>query len=457
MTVVAVLYLLNILVPIWLARRSCIRPGGIEINHVLMFTFGYLFYWILPMGIGIFRVAADEPVLRLWFLLFDAISVPNLILYFLVTLGCYLSFWGGSEWVRRRLPEPQRRNPRYRRLFFYKNTLNIPLVIGSVLAATYAFLLRGELFTGYTNPLLTPTESPGRSAFTGVSVSLLSVAIIYAAKLDERVEGEGRFRALLRNHFFVVYFLVAVLVLSLGGRLYFVSSLIMLLVYRTTYFRRIPVRWMVLIGLIGVAFAGVAGVVRQGQSLAAGQGLINLATEPIFVGVSHLHFLQANSFEVIKFPIFLLGYFINLVPTAFLPDKAAYLPDPSVYGYEIFTPLGGVSSFFSFMVNFGVLGTFAALFGVGAGLAYLRGRDRTLLYRVIYVMLTGWLGLTFFRDPFSISVVKSMFEFSIAEPILLVLALQVLSTIIAASRAPAGDSPEGAPGGANIALQGRPE
>ena len=436
MILVATLYFLNILIPVWLARRSCVRSGGLEVNQVLMFTFGFLFYWIIPMGIGIFRLGAEEPTFRLWFLLFDGISVSTLILYFLVTLGCYLCFWGGSEWVRRRLPEPQRRNPRYRRLFFYKNTLNIPLAVGAALAAAYAFLLRGELFTGYTSSLITPVPSPERSAFTGVSVSLLSVVITYAAKLDERIEGDGRFRALLRNHFFLVYFVVAVLVLSLGGRLYFISSLIMLLVYRTTYFRRIPVRRMLFFSLAGVAFVGVAGLVRQGQSLAADRGLINLIAEPVFVNLPLLHFLQFDGFEVIKFPIFLIGGFINLIPTALFPGKAAYIIDPTAYGYEIFSPLGGLCSFFSFMVNFGVLGTFLALFLMGAGLSYLRGRDRTLLYRVIYVMLTGWLGFTFFRDPFSISIVKSMFEFSIAQPVLLVLGLQILSTIVAASRAP---------------------
>ncbi len=447
MTLIAALFFLNILVPVWLARRSCVRAGGLEVNHVLMFTVGFLFYWVFPIGVGIFRVEADEPTFRLWYLLFDNIPPPNLTLYFLVTLASYLCFWGGSEWVRRRLPEPQRPNPRYRRLFFYKNTLNVPLAIGAVLAAAYAFLLRGELFMGYTSPLVTPVPTPERSAFTGISVSILSVAITYAAKLDERSAGLGRFRSLLRNHFFVIYFIVAILVLSLGGRLYFISTLVMLLVYRTVYFRRIPVRRMLLFSLAVAAFAGGAGLLRQGQSLKAGQGLINLLTEPLFVNLPMLHFLEVNGFEVIKFPVFLIGSFINLIPTAFFPGKAAYLIDPAQYGYEIFSPAGGLSSFFSFMVNFGVLGTLAALFLTGCGLSYLRGRDRTLLYRVMYVMLTGWLGFTFFRDPFSISIVKSMFEFSIAQPTLLVLGLQVLSTIIAAARAPQ-EAPLAEPGSA---------
>jgi len=38
-----------------------------------------------------------------------------------------------------------------------------------------------------------------------------------------------------------------------------------------------------------------------------------------------------------------------------------------------------------------------------------------------YIMCTGWLAFTFFRDPFSISIVKAMFEDSIILPTLIVI------------------------------------
>ena len=420
------LFIANILIPLWLAWKSCVRPQGLEFSHVLMFTLGYIAYWVLPIGLGLSHVASDEPALALWYSLYDSIAPLTLTLYLCITLAGYLSFWWGSEWVRRKLPEPQRRGAHYRPLFFYRSTLQVPLLIGAVLAALYAFLLRGQLFTGYSI-FQSPTPTPERSSFTAVSVFLLSVALLYTVKRDEENGWTGRFRRLIANRSFAVYAVAAILVLSLGGRLYFLSSLVMLLVYRTVYFRRLPIKRVVLFTLTVGVLVGLAGQVRQGRSVSLTSGLINVVSEPIYCSLPVMRFLQVGHYELIKFPLFLIGNFVNLIPSAVFPAKLSLMVSPQDYGYDVFEPLGGECSFFPFMINFGVLGTLAVLFLVGAGMSALRGRDRNLLYRVLYVMLTGWMGFSFFRDPFFVSVVKNMVEFSIAVPILMVIMLQLAS------------------------------
>jgi hypothetical protein len=79
----------------------------------------------------------------------------------------------------------------------------------------------------------------------------------------------------------------------------------------------------------------------------------------------------------------------------------------------------------------------------GALLGYLRARDGNLLHRVFWIMLTGWIGFTFFRDPFFISIVKSMFEFSFAVPLLIVIAIQMLSLALRATLRPPLPATEG--------------
>ena len=48
-----VLLAANILVPAIVTYKSCVSHG-LEVNHVAIFTFGYLFYWILPIARGRF-------------------------------------------------------------------------------------------------------------------------------------------------------------------------------------------------------------------------------------------------------------------------------------------------------------------------------------------------------------------------------------------------------------------
>ncbi len=117
------------------------------------------------------------------------------------------------------------------------------------------------------------------------------------------------------------------------------------------------------------------------------------------------------------------------------------LLNPKDYGFPLFSPLGATNSFYSFMINFGVFGTIVFLFLMGWLLSLLRGRDRNLLSRVIYVMLSGWIGFTFFRDDFSISLVKSMLQFSILVPGLLVVSLQLVSGFLRDLRRPAIERP----------------
>lgn len=438
---IVTLYLANIAIPLWLAYKSSVNARGLEFSHVLMFTLGFLFYWVLPLGIGIFHIAADEPMLSLWYGLYNGVSDLTLQLYLGITLACYLSFWGGSEWVRRRLPEPQRQGKCYRPLFFFPQLLNAPLLITGLAAAFYAYLLRSELFTGY-NVFQNPTPTQERSTFTALGVFLLSLAFLYTAKRDEKTKFSLTFHRLIANRFFAVYLLTAILVLSLGGRLDFISSLVMVLVYRTVYFRRLGLKSFALFSLLGVSFVGILGQVRQGQSVGLNRGLLNLVGEPIFCNLPVMHFLQVGRFELIKFPLFLIGDFVNLIPSAVFPAKLSLLINPEDYGYVVYAPLGGECSFFPFMINFGVLGTVAVLFLTGAGLSALRGRDRNLLFRVIYVMLTGWIGFTFFRDPFFVSLVKNMFEFSMALPILLIVAVQLVSVSLRAfsRRAPSEEA-----------------
>jgi len=416
----------NLLVPLWAACWFCVSREGIAVDHVLLFSIGYFFYWVLPIGIGAAHLLADAPVMALWYSIYSKISEQTIALYLVISLCCYLAFWLGSWQGTRQcrgLP------PRYRNIYFSIRLLDVPLAVGIVLAGIYAFVLRGQLFHGYTSFAETGWDT-SRGSFTAVSVFLLSLAFLYSAKRQEKMTETPTPRNLLFNRYFIAYFIVAFLVLSLGGRLYFVSSLVMLLIYWTVYFRRISSRAALNVFLTLAIVAGLVGALRLNGPISTTALMLGLFQEPLFTGFSLTSYLSANTFEILRFPIFLLSDLLNLIPSALFPNKAELLLDPANYGFPLFNPLGATNSFYSFMINFGFLGTFAFLFLMGWLMSLLRGRDRNLLSRVIYVMLSGWIGFTFFRDAFSISLVKSMFQFSVLVPVLIVITLQLVSVFL---------------------------
>ena len=439
-TLLVLLVAANVAAPLWLSLRSCVSRRGLEINHVLIFSVGFVTYWILPIGVGLTGLARGLPQLQIWTYVFDDVPEAGLACYLLVTLGCFLAFWAGDAWMRRRMA---RRVRVYHRTFFYPLLLEVPLAFGLLGEIVYGFALRGQFFTGYAALIQEGTNTDAtRGSFIAFSVFLLSLALVYTMRRAE-MGREGRpFAALLRNRYVALYALFAVLVLSLGGRLYFVSSVVMLLVYRTVYFRRLSGRAALLLTLVGATASGVIGVTRLGGSAEAAGLVQSLLGEPLLTSLSLLRFVQDGYFEWLKFPVFLLSSFLNLVPSAVLPNKVDLILDPSQAGYVIFSPVGALNSYVSFMVNFGILGTALCFFGLAASLRFLALSDSRLLSRVIYVMVCGWLGSTFFRDPFLVSIVKNIFQFSILTPLAIVLAAQVASVALRAYLSPPGAARE---------------
>ena len=409
--IILLLLLCDILTPLVFVLGQCTSGGKIEFNHVLLFSVGYVVYWILPPAIGESHLFPALEGMALWYGLFDRIPQPIVILYLLMCFGVYAAFCAGVLVCKRMRPGSR---TDVRRFFFDRRFLNVFLLLGGAAAAVYVVVLRNDFFRGYTAGDLGTNLGP-RGSFLSISVFLFSLALLYSLKQQERFPGIS-FRRAVSHHFSVIFLLVAILALSLGGRLYFFSSILMLLVYYSVYFQKIGSRPFFLF-VIGAAFlSGAIGTLRLGANFSLSDVLFNLVSEPLFNSFSLLQFLIDGRLELVNMPIFLLGDFVNLLPSAAFPQKAIYLLSPEDYGYRVFSPLGSLSSFFSFMVNFGFLGTVLFIFLMAFSLQMLRSRGRSLLSKTVYIMVCGWLTTTFFRDPFSISLVKCIFQYSILFP-----------------------------------------
>ncbi len=426
--VIVVLLLLaaNVIVPLRVGYKQARQPGGIRVDHIVLFSFGFLFYGLTPIVLGLARIGASNFALGVWYAYFDrTVDLEQIAKYLASMLLFYASFVGASYAV-----QAHKHARRVAAIDIDIGALSLFWPGAVAFGAVYVWTVRTSLFRGYTAYAQFYTAGGTLSAVTLILLSFILLRLSFAQGLPRGSERAGAMRL-----YTVIFGVFALVLLSLGGRLYVVTSVMMVLTYFTVYRSVLPYKRVILLFSIGVAAVGAIGVIRLGTGGLSPVALAeNIFGEPLFTSFSLLNFLGQNRFELVNVPRFLTGDLLNLVPSFLFPNKSLYLPDPSRFGYVVYAPLGALHMFFSFMINFGLVGSMVVLGALGGWLSWVRSVS-TPLMRVIYSMVSGCLAFTFFRDPFSVSLVKNMLEFSVVVPALITLASHVVSTV-SESKAP---------------------
>jgi hypothetical protein len=393
------------LLPMIYACLCCREAGRVRIDHVSLFSLGFIYYWVTPIAAGLLLGA--DVMSATWTGLFDA---TFLMPYLAAILVIYAAFIAGDQfgsWAfRHKKPTPSKRlSPQILALFS----------AGAFLVCLAEIVVhRADLFVPYSTDL---APQIARGNVTAWVVLLGALAFL-------RISSRPRFSLLLLPFAAGAFFL-----LWIGSRLYVASFVLMFGVFRSLYVCPFSKRQIALAGLFAAAIFGGLGALR-GDSAITGAGL-NLLLEPVFTSISLVYFLRYDHTAWLAVPKYLVSDFYNLIPSFVFPGKSALIDAP-----DVFSPLGALHSFVSFNFNFGLIGTVVFMFLLPVGLRWVKARDGSPLHRTMYVMLSGWLAFTFFRDPFSISIVKTMVQHSILLPTAIV-AFVRLAEIASGSVAPA--------------------
>jgi hypothetical protein len=377
------------LLPAIYAWRHSVDRGRIRIDHVALFSLGFIFYWVTPIACGFFLRAEDMPLA--WAALFDLRWIGP---YLIAIVALYAAFIAGDRcgaWIC----SPKMFPPKAVR----SRSLS-PQILALFSGAAFLVFLaeiaahREELLAPYTTEV---SLQVARGNVTAWVVLLGSILLL-------RLSSHLRFTVLMLPFAAGAIFLVLI-----GSRLYVASFVLMFGVFRSLYVRPFSKKQIVAAAAALAALFGTVGALRVNSSIAAAG--VNLLLEPVLTSISLVYFLGNDHLIWLAAPKYLLSDFSNLIPSALFPGKAALIQAP-----EVFSPLGALHSFVSFSFNFGLIGTAAFMFLLPVGLRWIKARDGSPLYRTMYVMLSGWLAFTFFRDPFSVSLVKTMFQHSILLP-----------------------------------------
>lgn len=426
-------------VVVWRVRRR----GGVTFGHVELFSFGFLYYWMLPAAAALLPPVDDSPAVRYWYDLATSVVRGAMPAFLALTLAFYAAFVGGSTAARRAGRPDARRAPPFAADV---RLLDLILLPCAAVGAVMAFRLRGSFFSSYSQ--IFDTEGPARGPFLAFSVFVLSLALLYTSgRARTRPPGVSPW-AVLQNRWAMLYLVAGLAVVALGGRMYLVTGLLSLASYASVYHRPFAVKTAATLAAGGAALAGLVGVIRfglAGAQISPATIAASVALEPVFTSFSLLDFLRQGRLEWLNVPASLATQFLNFVPTFLLPDKVKYMIGPEDLGYSVRAPLGALSAFVSLMVNFGALGSVAVLFAFGFYLERLR-RRASAFAACAYCMISGFLAFSLFRDPFYTSVVKSVLQLSLLTPALTVGVLHVLTVIArpALVRGPAAPARAGA-------------
>jgi hypothetical protein len=384
----------------------------VVIDHVLLFSIGHLYYFSGALIAARLRVldADYHNVYRL----FDALSAERRTAFSLFSLGVLLAFYLGSRLAGvTRMPRPRRRS-----MVLGERGLStaIAMVVGAELVLLAAAVVyRATILGGYrsNDPQLIQQQA-GRGTLSAVA-SLVAASLLFCRHLHEssrRARGLRASSSKLRHVLYLTGLSLPVLILLAGGgRLFATTFLIGAAIWLTTNVRPVR-RWVLLgIGALGVLSLSAFGSIRTGATPSGHDLAVYGTAESILTSVSLANFLDSPTpaMATVRPPLYLATDLVNAVPRAILPNKDQLRRNPEDHGFRLDNPLGGQSLGVSLLLNFGWLGALGAV----AAAAYWLGRLRRRVAAypsspvgITYAVVAASLGMSLFRDPFSISLVR---------------------------------------------------
>lgn len=369
--------LLNLVVILsFLAELQIIRRFKFSfLSPVSLFFYGINIYFILPVIVGVnYSFFGSEPFDG-WFYYFKSVDDYHVFLFLLFSFCAFLVFSFPFLILKFN-------NFAFNHTAKYLSSSGI-YIIPVVLMSIYLWSLgRHIYFSGYTVDY--------DSDFMGKLATLEAILIFFFIFTENK-------------HSKVIYGLImlvnCILLLSMGGRMYVLLSLISLGSFFYGH-RTISVHMFlnIIIAIVGLVLVGMwrlDGVKYEFFSYI-------LLAEPMYTSYSIFSFIHNNEIPMIAVPINFINSFLMSMPS-FLVDKTRCLISVENLGFSYDSPLGATSLFVSLIANFGVLGSFVFLMLFSLSICLSKNSDRIFLQSYYYISC-GVIPFMLFRDAFGISI-----------------------------------------------------
>lgn len=375
--------------------RSFVRGKYVIINFKSLFTLGFIYYLVLPYYFLVFT--KDNSVRAMFsgvYFYVKNISEKNLCMYLISIFILYFSIMFFSKFHIVYMAHKDKKSK-------YSTIYKMIYFLLVILCLSFIYKFRGALGKGYTE---SDNMTGGKGSFISSSLLLFitSFFIVHPQRKSFSI-------------YTFIYFIFALLIMTMGGRIYFLTSMICIFVFISHYKHPVRIRNLIFIVLVSAVLFSTIGVIRQGNKTSGKLILFVFLGEPILTSYSLFSCLDMNSLPILKFPLEFISGIINLIPSFILPNKLQLVNKASEFSNVLFvTPVGAENIFTSLMVNFGILGIPFFSCMISLLLRFIRNLNQNL-----YLFATSWFVFTFFRDPLYVSCWKLLFEFCFLFPIIL--------------------------------------
>lgn len=398
-----------------------------RINHNHLFLMGFAYYLVLPVAVGRWEMLAEMPGMAIWHGNFQRLGADAFAFYWPTVAGMFVAFYAGSMSAAL-VPKTRLHSASGFRLMRRNKVLMWG--VASLLVVTITFILVRNIelvLTGY------------RRGYDQRLLGMLATVLMFSLFMAIYLKLLKR-HPLVARTFVGITFGCAVLMLSLGARMYALIALIAFLLYVTRSPSRAGPKLLTLflLGSAVVFLALAIGLWRVGLEIRPELILYIFIAEPTFTWLSTSSFLANNlqSLDALHVPANFASSFVNFIPSMLLENKSELIVRVAdSFPYE--SPFGADSIFVSSVGNFGWFGAILYMYGVGLGYSVARLLANDLpFFRAYYIIIAALLPFQFFRDNFAI-LNKQLFWNLLLLPGLVVL----VSRLVVHPRVVPGDPP----------------
>ena len=338
---------------------------------------------------------------------YSKIPYINRMKYLIISFFMYFFFIVGSK-KRNKKKNIVSNKRKQLTIRFSEQILYVPVIS---LGLFFVWLNRAFLFQGYNT-----TNNRYKGTLSAYVIMLFSITLMNLSSKKKCV----RFVKAFCDKWGIGFIFFSLTLLSMGGRLYVLTSIIAVMVFYSNYYTcgegySCKSFLRIFSGLILVS--GMIGLVRYGNSIDLKDIFFNILAEPLYDSFSLVTYLANNEIKrLFSIPRILLSGFINLFPTLIFPDKVKYIKSVFDFGIKIEAPLGGTHYFTSFMLDFGILGSMAMFYIFGRIIRVLCQEPVTNIKQTMYCLICSYMTFAIYRDAMDISIIKDIIEFSIVIP-----------------------------------------